>query len=170
MLGTLKTWLHNGPHRILRYGNPRLSPIRTVSITQRRLNSSISNNTADSDQSSSKINGNDSERRNPRTLWLLASIASSVGGYALATVSTGPSVPDAQSAREPQYGTPADFSKAIEELRSTFPSGDSVSTDPDDLYVHGFSEYDYHPGKNGCTHVYSTLTHIFSYQLPSPVW
>jgi len=67
MLGTLlKTWLHNGPHRISRYSNPRLPHIRrAVSITQRRLNSSISNNTADSGRSLSKINGNGSERRTP---------------------------------------------------------------------------------------------------------
>ncbi|KAF8452613.1 FAD-linked oxidase-like protein [Boletus edulis BED1] len=51
---------------------------------------------------------------------------------------------------EPTYGTPDDFQKAIQELRHAFSDeghepGD-VSTDPDDLRIHGFSENDHHPG------------------------
>lgn len=51
---------------------------------------------------------------------------------------------------EPTYGTPEDFQKAIQELRHTFSNGGHesgvVSTDSDDLRIHGFSENDHHPG------------------------
>jgi D-lactate dehydrogenase (cytochrome) len=51
---------------------------------------------------------------------------------------------------EPTYGTPEDFQKAIQELRHTFGNegreSGVVSTDPDDLRIHGFSENDHHPG------------------------
>lgn len=51
---------------------------------------------------------------------------------------------------EPSYGTPEDFQKAIQELRHIFSDEDHesgiVSTDPDDLRIHGFSENDHHPG------------------------
>ncbi|KAF7794752.1 hypothetical protein EIP86_005890 [Pleurotus ostreatoroseus] len=44
------------------------------------------------------------------------------------------------------YGSPADFQRAIEELRAAFPAEHAVSTDAEDLHVHGFSDNDYHPG------------------------
>lgn len=47
----------------------------------------------------------------------------------------------------PQFGSSGDFKKAIQELQSTFPTNDKVSVDPDDLYVHGFSANDHHPGR-----------------------
>lgn len=53
---------------------------------------------------------------------------------------------------QPTYGTPEDFRKAIQELRHTFGNDSEghesavVSTNPDDLQIHGFSENDYHPG------------------------
>jgi len=51
---------------------------------------------------------------------------------------------------EPTYGTPEDFQQAIRELRHTF-SNEAyepgvVSTDPDDLRIHGFSQNDHHLG------------------------
>ncbi|KAF8157801.1 FAD-linked oxidase-like protein [Crassisporium funariophilum] len=39
-----------------------------------------------------------------------------------------------------------DFKLAISDLKSTFQSPHIVSTDPDDLHSHGFSENDHHPG------------------------
>jgi len=48
--------------------------------------------------------------------------------------------------KKPKYGTPEDFKRAIEELRALFPSGDIVSTDPDDLSAHGLSPYVWHTG------------------------
>lgn len=51
---------------------------------------------------------------------------------------------------KPQYGSPEDFAKAIEELKETFPDEGAVSTDPEDVYHHGFSLNDYHPGALVC--------------------
>lgn len=69
-------------------------------------------------------------------------------------ISSAPNVPakiqSKDSSKEPTYGTPEDFDSAIRELRATFPSGEYVSTDPDDLHTHGFSENDYHPGMYCC--------------------
>ena len=45
-----------------------------------------------------------------------------------------------------QFGSSDDFKKAIQELQSTFPMDNKVSTDPDDLHAHGFSENAHHPG------------------------
>ncbi|THH29532.1 hypothetical protein EUX98_g4647 [Antrodiella citrinella] len=45
-----------------------------------------------------------------------------------------------------QYGSMADFQKAIGELRATFPREDVVSTDAEVLEIHGTSDNDYHPG------------------------
>lgn len=36
---------------------------------------------------------------------------------------------------------------AISELMETFTEDGVVSTDPEDLHIHGFSEYDYHAGQ-----------------------
>ncbi|KIJ64816.1 hypothetical protein HYDPIDRAFT_111420 [Hydnomerulius pinastri MD-312] len=52
---------------------------------------------------------------------------------------------------EPTYGSPRDFENAIRELREAFRAEQEggegiVSTDAEDLRVHGFSENDYHPG------------------------
>ena len=45
------------------------------------------------------------------------------------------------------YGSPEDFKQAIEDLRSDLSHLEhGVSTTPDDLYAHGFSVNDYHPG------------------------
>lgn len=44
------------------------------------------------------------------------------------------------------YGSPSDFAKAIQKLREALTGDEQVSTDEDDLEVHGFSENDYHPG------------------------
>lgn len=43
------------------------------------------------------------------------------------------------------FGTPEDFNRAIEELKGAL-GKDSVSTDREDLFIHGFSANDYHPG------------------------
>jgi hypothetical protein len=149
MLGTLNAWLHNGTRQVLTVSRYSISPIRAASVTQRCLNTSIRNNTTGSGQLLSKTIDNGSGRTTFRTLWLFTSIASGIAGYAIATYSTSTLAADSPTdVREPQFGTPTDFKKAIEELRLIFPSEDSVSTDSDDLYVHGFSEYDYHPGEN----------------------
>lgn len=84
-----------------------------------------------------------------------ASILSGFAGYYLHGSSSHSSSRDepskqvvpAKSELNSQYGSPEDFKRAIRELEETFPSEDKVSTDPEVLHVHGYSENDYHPGK-----------------------
>ncbi|TFK85448.1 hypothetical protein K466DRAFT_566602 [Polyporus arcularius HHB13444] len=57
-----------------------------------------------------------------------------------------------------QYGSPQDFKKAIEELRTLFPDEDAVTTDVEDLEAHGYSENDYHPCSQPTVVVYPTST------------
>ncbi|KAK7681772.1 hypothetical protein QCA50_015119 [Cerrena zonata] len=56
-----------------------------------------------------------------------------------------------------QYGSVEDFQLAIKALHSALP-GDVVSTDPDVLEVHGFSENDYHPGSSPSVVVFPEST------------
>jgi D-lactate dehydrogenase (cytochrome) len=50
------------------------------------------------------------------------------------------------SPSKPVYGTPEDFARAIEELKTLF-SEETVTTAKDQLEAHGFSPNVYHPGK-----------------------
>ncbi|KAJ3866721.1 FAD-linked oxidase-like protein [Lentinula novae-zelandiae] len=63
-----------------------------------------------------------------------------------------------RSPTKPKYGSPEDFGKAIEELKRTFTDEDIVSTDPEDVYNHGFSVNDYHPGISHSVVVYPSTT------------
>jgi D-lactate dehydrogenase (cytochrome) len=78
----------------------------------------------------------------------LGILATGIGGIAIGFVAAkSSSSGDKVSSKEPQYGTVAEFALAIRDLRATFSSrSDAVSTDPDDLQVHGFSMNDHHPG------------------------
>ncbi|EIM79413.1 FAD-binding domain-containing protein [Stereum hirsutum FP-91666 SS1] len=58
----------------------------------------------------------------------------------------------------PQFGSPKDYERGIEELRSTLPSEDMVSTNPDDLLAHGWSSHVWHPGLPHTVVVYPTCT------------
>lgn len=79
---------------------------------------------------------------------LLAAASGFIGGAAVAlTVNRGSeTIVHSPSRLNDKYGSPEDFRRAIQELRDTFAQADAVSTDPDDLHVHGYSENDYHPG------------------------
>ncbi|KAH7883039.1 hypothetical protein F5I97DRAFT_169398 [Phlebopus sp. FC_14] len=93
--------------------------------------------------------------------WLqlgMIALACGLSGYAIGTGIT--TVPLAHSdTADPHYGSPADFEKAINELRAVFNHDiDSVSTDPEDLRIHGFSENDYHPGAPHTVVVYPRST------------
>ncbi|KAJ7090782.1 FAD-linked oxidase-like protein [Mycena belliarum] len=63
------------------------------------------------------------------------------------------------SGQQAEYGTPKQFDEAIEQLRSAF-SGrpDVVSTNPDDLKVHGVSSNTYHTGFDHSVVVYPEST------------
>lgn len=87
---------------------------------------------------------------------VLGSIVSACVGYGFATTRSSGSIDEltllstipakSDSGLNEQYGSPADFKKAIEELKAAFPQEDVVSTDDEVLQVHGNSDNDYHPG------------------------
>ncbi|KAJ7752387.1 FAD-linked oxidase-like protein [Mycena metata] len=59
----------------------------------------------------------------------------------------------------PTYGTAKEFSQAIEDLRNTFSTrAGVVSTDPDDLKLHGLSTNTYHTGVDHSVVVYPEST------------
>ncbi|KAJ7720448.1 FAD-linked oxidase-like protein [Mycena maculata] len=63
------------------------------------------------------------------------------------------------SPQRPQYGTQKEFKHAIEELRKTFAArSDVVSTDPEDLKIHGLSTNTYHTGVDHTVVVYPEST------------
>lgn len=80
--------------------------------------------------------------------FLVGSIASGIIGYSYAQTKQAPTRNpiEPETAQGPQFGSPENFKKGIEDLRRAFPSENTVSTDPEDLHHHGFSIYDYHPG------------------------
>lgn len=80
-----------------------------------------------------------------RGIFALSCIFSGIIGFTLAKTWTSPSE-EAGSIGKPRYGTPKDFERAIQELKEAFPDADAVSTDPEDLRIHGFSDYDWRPG------------------------
>jgi D-lactate dehydrogenase (cytochrome) len=49
--------------------------------------------------------------------------------------------------KKPKFGSPEDVKKAIQELRAALVDEALVSTNSDDLHVHGFSPNDHHQGK-----------------------
>ena len=70
-----------------------------------------------------------------------------LGGYYVGTRSnhhTPVEYPGSPS--KPVYGTPEDFARAIQELKTLF-SEETVTTAEDQLEAHGFSPNVYHPGE-----------------------
>lgn len=93
--------------------------------------------------------------------YLAAALSSILGaslGYYAATSNTAKSLGVSTSGLNDNYGTPEDFQKAIEELRTTFPKEGTVTTDSEDLRIHGHSENDYHPGSCPSVVVYPDST------------
>lgn len=70
----------------------------------------------------------------------LGSVALGLGGYYVGVRRAIETFPP-----KPVYGTSADFTHAIEELKTLF-SNDAVTTDEGQLEAHGFSPSVYHPG------------------------
>ncbi|KIK64084.1 hypothetical protein GYMLUDRAFT_71528 [Collybiopsis luxurians FD-317 M1] len=105
--------------------------------------------------STSSTSASNTSSLSGRTILLLAgsSLISGALGFAWANRSQ-PVV----SSSKPQYGSAKDFEKAISELKIAFPDEDAVSTDPDDVYAHGFSVNDYHPGTAHSVVVYPKST------------
>lgn len=78
---------------------------------------------------------------------IIGSIASGLIGYSLSAFGSPSLTSQALWEAEPKYGTPNDFEQAIKELRASFDSDEVVSTHPEDLRIHGFSENDHHPSE-----------------------
>ncbi|KAF9264547.1 hypothetical protein L218DRAFT_998520 [Marasmius fiardii PR-910] len=77
-------------------------------------------------------------------------VVSGALGYVIARKET--SVAPSKAAQEKEvskfgkYGTPQDFVKAVAELKEAFKNDeDAVTTDTEELRIHGFSDNDYHP-------------------------
>jgi D-lactate dehydrogenase (cytochrome) len=79
---------------------------------------------------------------------IIGSIASGLIGYSLSALGTPSLASQALGETEPKYGTPKDFELAIKELRASFDSDEIVSTHPEDLRIHGFSEHDHHASED----------------------
>ncbi|KAJ7140690.1 FAD-linked oxidase-like protein [Mycena epipterygia] len=78
-------------------------------------------------------------------------------GFGAAQFFQGSKAP--RPSQKPQYGTANEFSTAIEELRKAFSARESVvSTNPDDLKVHGLSTNSYHTGVDHSVVVYPQST------------
>ncbi|GBE82161.1 FAD-linked oxidase-like protein [Sparassis latifolia] len=90
--------------------------------------------------------------------YAFGAISSAFFGYYLATTQSPRAAAASGHELNTLYGTPEDFKKAIAELRRLFPSEDSVTTDPEDLHVHGYSEYDYHGGSSPTVVVFPNST------------
>ncbi|KZT18859.1 FAD-binding domain-containing protein [Neolentinus lepideus HHB14362 ss-1] len=80
---------------------------------------------------------------------VLASVLSGYAGYSLASPkqANSHSTTSSDSLRDPKWGSPEDFQRAIKELEAVFAGSPDVTieTDPEVLHVHGYSESDYHP-------------------------
>ncbi|PLB39239.1 FAD-binding oxidoreductase [Aspergillus candidus] len=111
-----------------------LPQIFSSSARVARWNSTTSN--GDGAHKDGSKSGSTSSSWSAGRVALVSALAAGVG-YTLAT--TTRSTPS-QASNPPQYGSVADFEKAIAEVRSKL-GEDVVSTDEDDLQLHGFSEW-----------------------------
>ncbi|KAF5349775.1 hypothetical protein D9758_010226 [Tetrapyrgos nigripes] len=132
----------------------KLSNASTTSFCRQGTSSTRPTRFIDS-RSMSSASSNTSSSFTPRNAAIVLglSLTSAMIGYHLAQ-SSRTTLPS-----KPKFGTPADFDKAIDELRQAFhDDADIVSTDTDDLRLHGFSENDYHPGSPHTVVVYPRST------------
>ncbi|KAG6900076.1 hypothetical protein C0993_003426 [Termitomyces sp. T159_Od127] len=103
----------------------------------------LSDSTEHPDSAASMRSGNFSYQRG---ILALSCILSGFIGFKLAKTWGASSSEKAGGIERPRYGTAKDFEQAIQELKEAFSDADAVSTDPEDLRIHGFSDYDYRPG------------------------
>lgn len=81
----------------------------------------------------------------------LGTVLVSLGSYYAGFLNGGAASATASTAAAPVYGTPEDFKRAIKELEASFEEG-MVSTDPPNLFSHGFSPNVIHKGELVATH------------------
>ncbi|KAJ3712152.1 FAD-linked oxidase-like protein [Lentinula raphanica] len=109
--------------------------------------------------SSSKTSNSKSFSARTTTFFAIGSaLAGGLLGFVLAHQATISADNLAPNITKPQYGSPEDFQQAIEELKKIFTDKDAVSTDPEDVYNHGFSLNDYLPGISHSVIVYPSST------------
>jgi len=93
----------------------------------------------------------------------LGSVALGLGGYYVGARSNHHTpVESPGSPTKPVYGSPEDFARAIQELKTLF-SEETVTTAEDQLEAHGFSPNMYYPGEQvirHCHEQYSSLADI----------
>ncbi len=118
------------------------SALRRTATLGLRWNSSQAGTPVSRDASA----GSQSKGSNAALAFAVGSLLSGAISYYLASHSGGERN-RASAELNRQYGSPEDFKKAIEELRTLFPGEDAVTTDVEDLEAHGYSENDYHPGE-----------------------
>jgi len=98
-----------------------------------------------------------------RVALALGSVALGLGGYYVGARSNHHTpVESPGSPSKPVYGSPEDFARAIQELKTLF-SEETVTTAEDQLGAHGFSPNMYHPGEQvirHCHEQYSSLADI----------
>jgi hypothetical protein len=153
MLGLSLKWLRNGPgHSFGRIQRAALSAPRlhtcSVALHRRGLASSSNCRTPQPPHVGVGKLGSTRGVGYSGALFLVATVASGIAGYTIAHAQQAltPTPTKSDATQEPQYGSPEEFKRGIEDLKQAFPSDDIVSTDSEDLHHHGFSVYDYHPG------------------------
>ena len=101
----------------------------------------------------------------------LGSVVLGLGGYYVGARSNHHTpVESPRSPSKPVYGTPEDFARAIQELKSLF-SEETATTAEDQLDAHGFSPSVYHPGElviRHCHKQYSIGCHSRVYLVGCP--
>ncbi|KAF5377816.1 hypothetical protein D9615_006813 [Tricholomella constricta] len=148
MNSLFKAWGQHGHRQIYLHSGRHLLTPRSLLVHSgiaRRLHSSPS--LGEHDVQSRAGANNTSGISSSHILLLATSILSGIVGFAVASGLESSTSVKGGSSQDQQFGTPGDFKQAIEELRQAFPSSDAVSTDPEDLRTHGFSDYDYRPGR-----------------------
>jgi len=88
---------------------------------------------------------------------LITGVAGVLLGFGLANTPAFASSPTPRP--KAKFGTPEDFEAAIRDLQSAFSTTPKqVSTDPDDLYTHGYSPNALHPGITHSVVIYPEST------------
>lgn len=107
---------------------------------KRRMSSSTNTDSSSSSHltsSASKLNGKYSA-------CVVSFLAGAVGSLGLTYYIWSSS--KERNTNKVKFGTALHFQTAVRILCMTFPEEGRVTTEPDDLYDHGVSENDYHPG------------------------
>ncbi|CRK31423.1 hypothetical protein BN1708_005426 [Verticillium longisporum] len=74
--------------------------------------------------------------------WALASTRQEGSwGTSLLTSGRGPTLLDGKPGRQPQYANMSQMERALKEIENSLGQEDIISTDPEDLHAHGYSEW-----------------------------